>query len=69
LLLIPLGPIQKLSIDFVTKLPTAIRDSGEVDIILVIVNHYTKMSFFTTVSTIINAAKLAEIFYREIKCK
>jgi transposase InsO family protein len=33
------------------------------------VDRYTKMSFFTAVNTMTNAAKLAEIFYREIECK
>jgi hypothetical protein len=69
LLLILLGPIQELNIDFIIRFPTTIRDSGEVDTILIIINYYIKISFFTTVSTIINTAKLAEIFYRKIKYK
>jgi hypothetical protein len=66
---IPSNPMQELSMDFVTGLPTAIIDGKEVDAILVIVDRFTKMSFFFPVNTIMNAAELGEIFYREIECK
>jgi hypothetical protein len=69
LLLILLSSIQKLSIDFITRLLTIIRDSEKVDIILIIVNRYTKISFFITVNIIINTNKLAKVFYKKIKCK
>jgi hypothetical protein len=55
--------------DFVTRLLTTIRDGEEVDVILVIVDRYIKMSFFIIVNIMINAAKLAEVFYREIEYK
>jgi hypothetical protein len=48
---------------------TIIRDGGKVDVILVIVDCYTKISFFTIVSIMINTVKLAKIFYRKIKYK
>jgi hypothetical protein len=37
--------------------------------ILVIIDYYTKISFFIVVNIIINAAKLAKVFYREIEYK
>jgi hypothetical protein len=55
--------------DFITRLLTIIRNSEEVDVILVIVDRYTKMSFFIIVNIMINVIKLAEVFYREIKYK
>jgi hypothetical protein len=55
--------------DFVTRLLTIIRNSEEVDVILVIVDCYTKISFFIVVNIMINTTELAEVFYREIKCK
>jgi hypothetical protein len=69
LLLILLSPIQELSIDFITRLLTIIRNSKEVDIILVIVDYYTKISFFIIINIMINTTKLAKVFYKEIKYK
>jgi hypothetical protein len=41
----------------------------EVDVILVLVNCFSKISFFLPINSIINAAKLAIIFYKEIECR
>jgi hypothetical protein len=61
--------MQKLNIDFIIKLPTTIIDSKKVDAILVIIDRFTKISFFFLVNIIINVTKLDKIFYKEIKCK
>jgi hypothetical protein len=55
--------------DFITRLLITIRDGKEVDIILVIVDRYTKMSFFIIVNIMINITKLAKVFYKKIKYK
>ena len=64
---LPKGPMQELSMDFITNLPPT-RNSltGQlVDSILVIVDRFTKYVRFIPVSTTINVAELAEVFYRE----
>jgi hypothetical protein len=41
----------------------------KVDIILVLVNYFSKISFFLPINNMINTAKLATIFYKEIECR
>ena len=60
---IPQGPISELIMDFIIGLPPAKIRTGEVaNIILVIVNRYTKFLGYFTVITIITAAELVDLF-------
>ena len=63
MLSIPQGLILKLIIDFIIGLPPAKIRTGEVaDIILVIINRYTKFSGYFTIIIIIIIAELADLF-------
>ena len=60
------GPILELIIDFITGLPPAKTRTREVaDVILVIVNRYTKFLRYFTVITTIMAAELTDIFLKQ----
>ena len=55
--------------DFVTGLPPSKCKGVVCDIILVVVDQFTKMVRYIPVSTTINAAELAEISHSEIVCR
>jgi hypothetical protein len=57
----------QLSMDFITGLPESRYRGQLVDSILVIVDRFSKYSFFYPVATTITAAELAELFYQEIE--
>jgi transposase InsO family protein len=63
----PKGPMQEWSMDFVTGLPAAYFRKDLVDAILVIVDRFTKYSFFFPVSTSLTAADLAKLLHEEIE--
>jgi hypothetical protein len=56
-----------LLIDFVTGLPLSWFRNEEVDAILVIVNRFTKYTFFLTVRTDIDLVTFTLLFYNEIE--
>ena len=57
----------ELTIDFITELSEIDYQEKTVDIILVIINKFTKYSWFISISTTINTTKLAELFYNQIE--
>jgi hypothetical protein len=63
----PSRPFAELSMDFIMGLPPANYGFGEVDAILVIIDRYTKRSFFWPVRSDITAPELAELFHKEIE--
>lgn len=66
---IPKRPWSEITMDFITGLPEVIHNGKFVNAILVIVDRYTKMCRFFSVSTSIDAAELAELFHSEIELK
>jgi transposase InsO family protein len=66
---IPSRPFVKLSIDFITGLPAVFYQTEMVDAILVIVDHFSKWSLFIPVSSTINAAELADLFYNKVELR
>ena len=53
--------------DFITELFEINYQEKTVDIIFVIIDRFTKYSWFISISTIINIAELAELFYNQIE--
>jgi len=54
--------------DLITKLPLiCLRNGDEVDLILVIVDRFTKIIHYFTVNKIITSQELAMLFHNEIK--
>ena len=66
MLSIPQGPILELIIDFIIGLPpTKIRTKEVTNAILVIVNRYIKFLGYFTITTIITAVELADLFLEQ----
>ena len=59
-------PWQEISIDFVTGLPPSKYKGLVYNAILIIVDRFTKIVRYLPISTTIDAAALAELFYTEI---
>ena len=55
--------------DFITSILEARFGLHSVDCIFVVVDRYTRMAKFFSISTTINATELAYLFYNEIKLK
>ena len=55
--------------DFITGIPEARFGFHSVDSILGVIDRYTRIAKFFPVSTTINAAELAHLFYNEIELK
>jgi Integrase zinc binding domain len=58
---LPLKPMSEFSIDFITELPPVLYKHDVVDMILVIVDRYTKYSFYFPLSKYTDAGQLAEL--------
>ena len=65
----PSRPWKEISIDFITNLPLSKYRNYVHDVILVIVNRYTKMLHYILTIKKINAVKLIELFIIEIILK
>lgn len=66
----PKGPMQELTMDFITGLPPVDPKQGpDTDCILVVVDRYTKYSMFFPVSSTINAPQVAELFHNEVELR
>ena len=59
-------PWKEITMDFITGLPSSKRRGAVYDSILVVVDRCTKMARYIPVTTKIDAATLAEVFYEEI---
>ena len=59
-------PWKEISMDFITGLPPSKRGGVVYDAILVVVDRCTKMAKYLPVTTKIDAAELAELFFEEI---
>ena len=68
-LLVPLGPWQKVSLNFITQLPSSYIGTTEYNAILVVVDHYTKMAKFILTTTNIATPKFVALFHENIKLK
>ena len=66
---LPSRPWSEISMDFITGIPEARFGLHSVDCIFVVVDRYTHIVKFFTVSITINAAELAHLFYNEIELK
>jgi transposase InsO family protein len=55
--------------DFITRLPAVLYQTEMVDAILIIVDHFLKWSLFIPVSSMINAAELADLFYNKVELR
>ena len=64
---LPERPMQELTMDFVTGLPSVVFEGREVDAILVIVDRFTKYTLMFPISTTMTASELAELFYNEVE--
>ena len=54
--------------DFITRLPPiCLRNGDKVDLILVIINRFTKIIYCFAINKIIISQELAMLFYNEIK--
>jgi hypothetical protein len=68
-LLIPSGPFEELSIDFIIDLPPSTRNGTVYDSILVIVDRYTKMARYIACNKTCTAEALATLLHDEIICR
>jgi hypothetical protein len=64
---LPDGPMQEISVDFITGLPETLHELRPVDAILVIVDRFTKYSYFLPTNRTLNAAELVQILHREFE--
>jgi RNase H-like domain found in reverse transcriptase/Reverse transcriptase (RNA-dependent DNA polymerase)/Integrase zinc binding domain/Chromo (CHRromatin Organisation MOdifier) domain/Zinc knuckle len=63
---IPLGPMQSLSMDFITDLPCVEHGRRNVDAILVIVDRFTKMGFYIPTAKDLDAPGLADVVFERV---
>jgi hypothetical protein len=59
----------EISVSFITGLPPSIKDEMECNVILTIVDRYSKMAIFLPVQDTINATEMAELFHSEMQCR
>ena len=64
---IPKGPIEELTIDFITSLPEARYNKKLYNAILMIIDRFSKYSLFFPVRSDIIATELATLFHKEIE--
>jgi hypothetical protein len=57
-----------LSIDFIVDLPPSIRNGAVYDVILIVVDRYTKIARYVPYNKTCIAEKLVSMFYDEIIC-
>jgi len=62
---LPQGPLQEISMDFITDLPPSKRGASVFDAILVIVDRYTKIAAYIPTNKTVTAAELADLFMYE----
>ena len=55
--------------DFIIGLPPVLYQGRIVDAILVVVDRFSKWSLFFPVSTTMDAAELAELFYQQVELR
>ena len=60
---IPFGKWESISMDFITKLPTA---RGGYDTIFIVIDHLTKMAYFFPMKKTDGALEVAKLFVKEI---
>jgi len=53
----------------ITGLPSSKHSDSVYDVILVIVDHYIKMTQYISISKTLTAMQLADIFFKEIVCR
>ena len=68
-LLVPFGPWQEVSLDFITQLPRSYIGTTKYDAILVVVDRYTKMAKFIPTTTNIATPEFAALSHENIELK
>ena len=68
-MLIPKGPEESLSIDFIIKFLPLKFYKKEFNSILVIINYYIKIIYYLSIIIIINAEELANLFIENVLTK
>ena len=69
LLLVPDRPWQEVSLDFITQLPSSYIGIRAYDIILIIIDRYTKIAQFIPIITDIAIPEFAALFHKNIELK